>query len=670
MGEYRLESLRISRDRLRRPRARPRPRPVLQSTMATVVVRPMLVKARGPSSAGKGRARKALLPSLDTNPSSYDRTDPFAALNVLRTLVASLPARIGGCAYKLTPEEHRLSLHLLTIVEPFVGLAPQRRTLTRQPTEILDAIVFHLDEKRDLLNIALACKRLHGIIFPRHFEYRVVRCKISRIAVWNHLAVHRGLARNVRRLEIMDERGTEPESVPSDILTSDTDLESTDDELGMHDKQERILVSALTRMTALESFVWSCSHSPISIDLVWPTLRKCQALKNVQINDNLVFAPSELPASEGQTSKNKRRQYVLPALKTISLQSTKYTYGASKNPEMTRISGMLTNCPVLESLSIAYQPRRAVGFHLPAADDFLLCARWSTLRTLALTNLRCSPLAGPDAVASFLAAHVQLEVLHLDISFGAARAATICLADETLPRLKELKASREVASAILACPILPTKAHPEGRPLETLKGLRLSGPGGNVFLANLGAFGHIVKRIELVNYADIDEVRKLSDAAPQLTWLDVGKRIDGHGAAGTAMGVDRAGRPAPAIATNFTEWASVLAHFPQLATFHGVRFFYEVAPAALAPPSASFVHNSSSGVHAATIPLAPSERTRLPVTPSDRSRMRKNEEVAATFAWKCQKLRRMDHWEEGTGRVVVLLRDGDKARYEVRRVRS
>ncbi|TFY62090.1 hypothetical protein EVJ58_g4085 [Rhodofomes roseus] len=639
--------------------------------MATVTVaaRPPLAKARGPSSAGKGRARKAHLPSLNTSPSAYDRTDPFAALNVLRTLLASLPARIGGCAYKLTPEEHRLSLHLLTIVEPFVGLAPQRRTLTRQPTEILDAIVFHLDEKRDLLNLALACKRLHGIIFPRHYEYRVVRCKISRIAVWNHLAVHRGLARNVRRLEIMDERGTEPASVPSDILNTDTDLESTDDELGMHDKQERVLVSALARMTALESFVWSCGHSPISIDQVWPTLLKCQSLKNVQINDNLVFAPSELAPTEGQTSKNKRRQYVLPALKTISLQSTKYAYGASKNPEMTRISRMLTNCPVLESLSIAYQPRRAPGFYLPAADDLLLCARWSTLRTLVLSNLRCSALAGPDAVASFLAAHVQLEVLHLDLSFGQART-SICLPDETLPKLKELKASREMANAILACPVLPTVTHPEGRPLETLKGLKLAGPGGDAFVANLRAFGQTVKRIELLGYTDMDEIRKLSDAAPQLTWLDVGKRIDGHGAAGAAMGVDRAGRPAPAIATNFAEWASVLAHFPSLATFHGARFFYEIAPSALAQPSAAFVHNSSSGPHAmATIPLAPSERTRLPITPSDRSRMRKNEEVAATLAWKCQKLRRLDHWEEGTGRVVILLRDGDKVRYEVRRVR-
>lgn len=278
--------------------------------MATVAARPTLVKARGPPATLKGRARKGV-PFLNTNPASYDRTDPFAALNALRTLLAALPARLGGCAYKLAPDEHRLALHFLTLVEPFVGLAPQRRTLTRQPTEILDAIVFHLDARRDLLNLALACKRLHGVVFPRHYEYRVVRCKISRIAVWNHLAVHRGLARNIRRLEVMDERSAEPESVPSDILSTDTDLESTDDELNMHDKQARILASALTKMTALASFTWSCSHSLVEIDHIWPILLKCQTLQDVQINDNLVFAPADLSPTEDGKGKGKKRQHIV-----------------------------------------------------------------------------------------------------------------------------------------------------------------------------------------------------------------------------------------------------------------------------------------------------------------------------------------------------------------------
>ena len=81
------------------------------------------------SSRVKGKASKApakatrskISRSVDTNVSSYDRTDPFTALNVLRKLIASLSTRLGGCQYKMTPEEHKLSMHLLTIIEPFVG---------------------------------------------------------------------------------------------------------------------------------------------------------------------------------------------------------------------------------------------------------------------------------------------------------------------------------------------------------------------------------------------------------------------------------------------------------------------------------------------------------------------------------------------------------------------
>ena len=54
---------------------------------------------------------------------------------------------------------------------------------------------------------------------------------------------------------------------------------------------------------------------------------------------------------------------------------------------------------------------------------------------------------------------------------------------------------------------------------------------------------------------------------------------------------------------------------------------------------------------------------------SDRSRTRKNDEVASVLAWKCPKLRRLDLWDDASGRVVVLIRDAERVRYEVRRVK-
>jgi hypothetical protein len=81
----------------------------------------------------KSHAKKSVQ-SIDTNLSSYDRTDPFFAFNTLLKLLGSLPSRIGGCQFKFSTEEYKLSLHLLTIIEPFVGLAPSHRTIIRQPT--------------------------------------------------------------------------------------------------------------------------------------------------------------------------------------------------------------------------------------------------------------------------------------------------------------------------------------------------------------------------------------------------------------------------------------------------------------------------------------------------------------------------------------------------------
>ncbi|KAJ7672070.1 hypothetical protein B0H17DRAFT_1084334 [Mycena rosella] len=549
--------------------------------------------------------------TVDTNLNSYDRTDPFMAFNVLLKILGSLPSRIGGCQFKLTPDEHKLSLHLLNIVEPFVGLAPSRRTITRQPTEILDSIAFHVDAKRDLLSLALSCQRMHDIVFPRHFDYRHIRCKVSSLSVWNHLMVHRSLARNVRRLEILDERAASTELlVPGDILASDTDMDSTDDELGMHQKQERFLVGALGKMSSLASFTWACNHSPISIDNIWPTLLKC-------------------PDSESSSAKS-RRPVVLPDLTTVAVRSTKHAYGSTKHPVLTRIGGMLSHCPNLEALDISYaQPRNGPSSH-PTADELLLYSRFPHLTSLALTNLRCTI---PDAPAAFLSAHTHLTHLRLDLGSASAR---LVLPPNALPHLRELHCARDVATAVLSC---PTDAP---RPLETLKGVRLAASaapcadadsGDQRFLASLRRFGAGVRRIELAGWSEMEGVQRLVESAPGLVWLDLGKK-----GAGAARG--------PPV-SNAAEWAQLLAGLPELATFHGVRFFYEVSAAA---PNA--------------------------MTMADRSRVRKNDEVAGVLAWRCAKLRRVDHWEEGGGKVVVLVRDGErdrgaeKVRWEVRRVKA
>jgi hypothetical protein len=268
------------------------------------------MSTRAPSKrpALQGTKARKPLQSVSTDLGHYDRLDPFAAINALRKLLSLLPAKLGGCQYKMTPEEHKLSMHLLMIVEPFVGTTPSRRNISRQPTEILDNVAFYVDSRRDLLSLALTCQRMHSVVFPRHFDYRVVKAKVSSIRVWNHLIVHRGLARHVRRLEIMDERSLESEIIPSGITTTDTDVESTDDELEIHAKQEKLLVTAVARMHSLQSFKWSRAHSLVSIANLWPTLFKCPQLSLVDLNDNTMFLPLEDQDSEEEGGSNRARK--------------------------------------------------------------------------------------------------------------------------------------------------------------------------------------------------------------------------------------------------------------------------------------------------------------------------------------------------------------------------
>ena len=46
--------------------------------------------------------------------------------------------------------------------------------LINQPVEILEHIIDEVDERDDLLSLALTCARLRDIIIPSHLSYRRV----------------------------------------------------------------------------------------------------------------------------------------------------------------------------------------------------------------------------------------------------------------------------------------------------------------------------------------------------------------------------------------------------------------------------------------------------------------------------------------------------------------
>lgn len=159
-----------------------------------------------------------------------------------------------------------------------------------------------------------------------------------------------------------------------------------------------------------------------------------------------------------------------------------------------------------------------------------------------------------------------------------------------------------------------------------------------------------MKRVELAGWHDLDDIKRLVECVPRLTWLDVNKHKCTHN------GPQQVSQPHTArrnevplgVATNVTEWATVLTPLTELTTFIGVKFFYEVSTLTLVTLATSSPMSLSS---------------------SELSRVRKNDQVARVLGNKCTKLRRLDHWEDAGGRVIVLSRDGNEVKWEVKRLK-
>ena len=358
---------------------------------------------------------------------------------------------------------------------------------------------------------------------------------------------------------------------------------------------------------------------------------------------------------------------------SVVFRSTAHSYGSSKHPDLSYISHILNQCPHLKNLEITYTSSRAsnsgataqqtANSSRPSVDELLMYSRWTNLTSVVLTNLRCGSTA---PLAAFLWANRALEVLHLDINVGAAGFRAIELPDDTLPKLREIKAPKDMVNAVITCP----STHP--RPLETIMGFKLAGGGNNtgshrtvsdgIFLGNLRRVP--VRRIEMIGWHDMDDVKRLVAAIPGVTHLDVGKRIG-------SREKERAAATGGPV-TNMVEWAELLSVLPELTAVHGIKFFYEVAAVGVAgsisaaSPTCIGEHSNNRSDHG--VGAIPGKTPQLSMM--ERSRMRKNDEIAGVLAWKCSKLRRVDHWEctEG-GKVIVLLRDeSGKGRWEVRRL--
>jgi hypothetical protein len=208
----------------------------------------------------------------------------------------------------------------------------------------------------------------------------------------------------------------------------------------------------------------------------------------------------------------------------------------------------------------------------------------------------------------------------------------------------------------------------------------------------------------MLGWHDMEDVKRLTACIPNVQHIDVGKRLGGVTANARHVSSTEKGVAAPA--TNMVEWAELLATLPDLMNLHGIKFFYEVSSVASTTTSPSNNNNNNThsngrtpssvsgpNINRDTISIPQlshvskqcHSNTPMSLSMMERSRMRKNDEIAGVLAWKCKKLRRLDHWDESGGKVIVLLRDHEhgeevglsgkerlttKVRWEVRRLKT
>jgi hypothetical protein len=406
-------------------------------------------------------------------------------------------------------------------------------------------IVFHIDSKRDLLAFALTCERMYRVIHPRHYEYRSIRAKISSISVWKHITDNKALARGVRRLEVMDERSSEPQIVPSDVVPY-----CEPGVVDIHKHHEQFFLRALDSLPTIISFIWGCTHSPVAFEKLWDSLVTHETLQHVEIADNLAFsAPTQdlldrssvvrtviIFAGRQMSERNhftasaepkvSGNQIILFTLRHGKASNLRTCFGHAGR-SLSQFRGQyLCHKPFMGSwfrkchtqdLHVRYEPRK--NSLKPRADDFISAGRWSKLRSLTLRSFWCSNQGGVAAIGSFLADHPNLEILTLDL--GRLPGAHLVLLPNTLPKLRELTGSRELATAIM----VSRCDEPVRRPIEVIKGVGLSGPAHDqAFFDALRNYE--IKRIELSRFNDIDDIRSLVGCVPKLTWLDVGMRCN------------------------------------------------------------------------------------------------------------------------------------------------
>ncbi|KDQ55157.1 hypothetical protein JAAARDRAFT_196024 [Jaapia argillacea MUCL 33604] len=266
------------------------------------------------------------------------------------------------------------------------------------PRELLDIITDHLDKPRDILSLALTCRRLKDILIPdvlNELEYAYIVAPFEYHHLWDHLSSHPELARHVRALEITD--GTKTLTLPH-VFDYTLGLSPDDAGAGF--------------IAAIISMVLHVIHS-MCIMLALLLLEVIDDEKGRDALDYLIlillkFGVRRLTSRVASHRRRKSEVLDLPNLIHLTID-----VGSSDKPADSATVDVwkrfLLGCPKLQSLSILHSQSNPHDSAIKSFDAILDIMHWPYLKKLSLWPSICSP----STLNNFLARHPSIQWLKI-----------------------------------------------------------------------------------------------------------------------------------------------------------------------------------------------------------------------------------------------------------------
>ncbi|KDQ58293.1 hypothetical protein JAAARDRAFT_58011 [Jaapia argillacea MUCL 33604] len=167
------------------------------------------------------------------------------------------------------------------------------------PLDIIDSVADLIDNRSDLLSLALTCRFFTKRLIPSVLDYCEIRAPFEARYLWKHLAENTRLARRVRTLRVV----TEDYKLPKEIKPEERGV----DEDG---QLEEVFLQSVRCMSHLVTFRWMDPHlrrwsfNRVGYDQLWDVFSvSCPRLRHLELCDNVnVLSEEALVGRSGRLS--------------------------------------------------------------------------------------------------------------------------------------------------------------------------------------------------------------------------------------------------------------------------------------------------------------------------------------------------------------------------------